>query len=73
MFQQESRRAYGTAVSKVVIRLNKIHLNHSQILTIAQCSNDIKPNLTPNPKNHHNPNPKSCSKYCCNSKSNLSF
>ena len=34
---QESRRAYGTTVSGVVIHLNKIHLNHSQILTIAQC------------------------------------
>ena len=27
---QKSRKAYGTAVSGVVIYLNKIHLNHSQ-------------------------------------------
>ena len=27
--------AYGTAVSGIVIHVNKIHKNHSQILTIA--------------------------------------
>ena len=43
-YQQESRRAYGTAVSRVVIHLNKIHLNHCQIVTIGQCSNNPKPN-----------------------------
>ena len=32
--QQEIRRAYGTTVSGVVIHLNLIHLNRSQILTI---------------------------------------
>ena len=45
----ESRRAYNTAVSRAVIHLNKIHLNHSQILTITQCSNNPKPNLNPSP------------------------
>ena len=29
-YQQESRRAYGTAVSGVVIYLKKTHLNRSQ-------------------------------------------
>ena len=48
VLQQESRRAYGRAVSRVVIHLNKIHLNHSQILAIVQCSNNPKPNLNPN-------------------------
>ena len=43
--KQESQRAYGTAVSGVVIRVNKIHQNHCQILTIAQCSNNNNPNL----------------------------
>ena len=33
-YQQESRRAYGTAVRRVVVHLNKIHLNHSRILTL---------------------------------------
>ena len=41
--EQESRRAYGTAVSGVVIHLNKMSLDHSQILTIAQCSNNPNP------------------------------
>ena len=31
IFKQESRRAYGTAVSKVVIHLNEIQLNSSEI------------------------------------------
>ena len=43
--QRESRRAYGTLVSGVVINLNKIHWSQSQILTITQCSNNPNPNL----------------------------
>ena len=35
--QQESQRAYGTAVSKVVIHFNYIHLNYSEILAIHLC------------------------------------
>ena len=41
--EQESCRAYCTAVSRVVIHLNKIHLNDSQILTITQCLNEKVP------------------------------
>ena len=32
-----NRRAYGTVVSTVVLHLNLIHLNHSQILAIHKC------------------------------------
>ena len=50
--KQESRRAYGTAVSRVVIHLHKIHLNHNQILTIVQCLNNPEPEFNPNPNPH---------------------
>ena len=32
--KQESHRAYGTAISRVDIQLNQIHLNCSEILAI---------------------------------------
>ena len=35
--QQEIHRTYGTAVSRVDIQLNKIHLNHGEILAIHLC------------------------------------
>ena len=44
-YKQESPRAYGTAVSGIVIHVNKILWNHSQIWTIAQCSNNPNPIL----------------------------
>ena len=43
--KQESRRVFGTAVSRVVMHLNKVHLN--QILTIAH-NVQIALNLTSN-------------------------
>ena len=40
--KQESPRAYGTAVSRLVINLNEIHLNHSQIWGVSE--HDPNPN-----------------------------
>ena len=53
--KQENRRACGTVINKAVIHLYEVHLNHSQILTTAQSSNNTKSNPTltlthPNPK-----------------------
>ena len=43
---QESLKAYGTAVSRLVIHLNKIILNHSQIWGASE--HDPNPNYNPN-------------------------
>ena len=73
--EQEIRRAYGTAVSGLVIHLNEIHLTLTLTLKV------LNPN--PNPKSvtclvggmlkMTDPNSKSCSKCCKMPKFNFSF
>ena len=81
--EQESRRAYGTAVFGLNIHLNEIHLNNSQIWGASEHDPTSSLTLTnPYPcatylvggmlKITH-PNPKSCSKCYYVPRSNFSF